>query len=158
MTAPLSAQGLLGSIKEGAADIGQAIGEGVEAAGQAIGRGADFVGTEANRIGDEVSEEMVDSAALFAADTSPEEMRAQLDAMAEDAFDRLMTEQPGAAALIEPSAGYAVFDARKVSLIGLTGGAGRGVAEDAQTRIRSYMKTQLSTKQSISDFMVLKTI
>ena len=86
------------------------------------------------------------------------EMCAQLDAMAEDAFDRLMTEQPSAAALIEPSAGYAVFDARKVSLIGLTGGAGRGVAEDAQTRIRSYMKTQLSTKQSASDFMVLKTV
>ena len=83
MTAPLSAQGLLGSIKERAADIGQAIGEGVEAAGQAIGHGADFVGTEANRIGDEVSEEMVDPAALFAADTSPEEMRAQLDAMAQ---------------------------------------------------------------------------
>ena len=48
--------------------------------------------------------------------------------MAGETLTRLFTEQPEAADLFELSAGYAVFDTRKLVLFGLAAGAGRGVA------------------------------
>jgi lipid-binding SYLF domain-containing protein len=57
-----------------------------------------------------------------------EQTRAKLDAMADETLVRLFAEQPEAAELFELSAGYAVFDTRKLVLFGLAAGAGRGVA------------------------------
>ena len=74
-------------------------------------------------------EESVDfSVDLMTNEPTPQETRAKLDAMADETLARLFAEQPEAAELFELSAGYAVFDTRKLVLFGLAAGAGRGVA------------------------------
>jgi lipid-binding SYLF domain-containing protein len=87
----------------------------------------------AGRIGESVDSSVV----LMTNEPTPQETRAKLDAMA---LTRLFAEQPEAAGLFDSSAGYAVFDTRKLVLFGLTAGTGRGVAvsrtEDAR---RIYM-------------------
>ena len=59
--------------------------------------------------------------------------------MAGETLTRLFAEQPEAADLFELSAGYAVFDTRKVVLFGLAAGAGRGVAASRTDDRRIYM-------------------
>ena len=90
----------------------------------------------AGRIGESVDS----SVDLMTNEPTPQETRAKLDAMADETLARLFAEQPEAAELFELSAGYAVFDTRKLVLFGLAAGAGRGVAvsrtEDAR---RIYM-------------------
>ena len=74
-------------------------------------------------------EESVDSSVdLMTNEPTPQETRDKLDAMADETLARLFVEQPEAAELFELSAGYAVFDTRKLVLFGLAAGAGRGVA------------------------------
>ena len=71
---------------------------------------------------------------------TPQETRDKLDAMADETLARLFAEQPEAAELFELSAGYAVFDTRKLVLFGLAAGAGRGVAVSrAEDERRIYM-------------------
>ena len=53
---------------------------------------------------------------------TPQETRAKLDAMADETLARFFLEQPEAAELLELSAGYAVFDTRKLVLFGLAAG------------------------------------
>jgi lipid-binding SYLF domain-containing protein len=78
----------------------------------------------AGRIGESVDS----SVDLMTNEPTPQETRAKLDAMADETLTRLFAEQPEAAELFELSAGYAVFDTRKLVLFGLAAGAGRGVA------------------------------
>jgi lipid-binding SYLF domain-containing protein len=74
-------------------------------------------------------EESVDSSVdLMTNEPTPQETRDELDAMAGETLARLFAEQPEAAELFETSAGYAVFDTRKLVLFGMAAGAGRGVA------------------------------
>jgi hypothetical protein len=71
---------------------------------------------------------------------TPQETRAKLDAMADETLARLFLEQPEAAELFVLSAGYAVFDTRKLVVFGLAAGAGRGVAvSHADDARRIYM-------------------
>ncbi len=76
---------------------------------------------------------------LMTNEPTPHETRAKLDAMAGDTLSRLFAEQPEAAELFELSAGYAVFDTRKLVLFGLAAGAGRGVAISRTGDERIYM-------------------
>jgi hypothetical protein len=94
----------------------------------------------AGRIGDSVDS----SVDLMTNDQTLQETRAKLDAMADETLARLFLEQPEAAELFELSAGYAVFDTRKLVLFGLAAGAGRGVAvsrTDDPRRIYMNMAT-----------------
>ena len=90
-------------------------------------------------------EESVDSSVdLMTNEPTPQETRDKLDAMAEETLARLFVEHPEAADLFELSAGYAVFDTRKLVLFGLAAGAGRGVAvsrTDDERRIYMNMGT-----------------
>ena len=63
----------------------------------------------------------------------------RLSRASEAALTRLFVEQPEAADLFEMSAGYAVFDTRKLVLFGLAAGAGRGVAISRTDDKRIYM-------------------
>ena len=72
-------------------------------------------------------------------EATPAETRAKLDAMAEDSLRRLFNEYPDSRELFNASAGYAVFDTRKLSY-GVSAGFGRGVAVDRKEKQRTYMK------------------
>jgi lipid-binding SYLF domain-containing protein len=85
-------------------------------------------------------EESVDSSVdLMTNEPTPQETRDKLDAIADETLARLFAEQPEAADLFELSAGYAVFDTRKLVLFGLAAGAGRGVAVSRTDDERLYM-------------------
>lgn len=124
--------GALDALKEGAAEAAKAVGDvtkgAVGAAGKAAGKATDAV------------EETIDSTQKSLRDEStPEATRAKLDAMAESTLQRLFAEEPGSRALFDLSAGYAVFDKREASFY-VVAGYGPGVAVDAQTGFRVYMK------------------
>ena len=86
-------------------------------------------------------EESVDSSVdLMTNEPTPQETRDKLDAMADETLARLFAEQPEAAELFDLSAGYAVFDTRKLVVFGLAAGAGRGLAVSrAEDQRRVYM-------------------
>jgi len=123
-----SAEGLLGGLKEGAAKaataVGSVTGSAVEVAGKATTTVRDSVASTQQGLKDE---------------GTPEETRSKLDLMAETTLERLLKEQPGSRALLDRSAGYAVFDKREASFY-VVAGYGRGVAVDAKTGARTYMK------------------
>jgi lipid-binding SYLF domain-containing protein len=84
--------------------------------------------------------ESVDSSVdLMTNELTPQETRDKLDAMAGETLIRLFAEQPQAADLFDLSAGYAVFDTRRLVLLGLAAGAGRGVAVSRSGDRRIYM-------------------
>ena len=103
--------------------------EGAEKAGQAIGNSLETV--------DKTIESTVD---LATNDESPEELRRELDTFADDTLSELTSENPEAEALFQQSYGYAVFDARKATLMGVSAGFGRGVAVAPGTGSRTYLR------------------
>jgi hypothetical protein len=91
----------------------------------AVGRGAaSTVGTVVRS----VDRSIEGSVELFQNEATAEATRAELDAMALATLRRLLDEQPAARDLYAMSAGYAVFDTRRLVVLGLAAGAGRGVA------------------------------
>ena len=91
----------------------------------AVGRGAaSAVGTVVTTV-DRNIEGSID---LFRNEATVEATRTELDAMAAATLGRLLDEQPAARDLYAMSAGYAVFDTRRLVVLGLAAGAGRGVA------------------------------
>jgi hypothetical protein len=73
-------------------------------------------------------------------DESPDELREELDVMADLALAQLTGQNPGVQDLLAQSAGYAVFDARSATLLSVTAGFGRGVAVSTVTDARTYMR------------------
>lgn len=127
-----SAELSLGNIRDGAAAAAKAVGDAtkgaVDAAGEVAGKATGAV------------KETVDSTTEALSDeATPEATRAKLDTMAETTLARLFKEEPGSRALFDRSAGYAVFDKREASFY-VVAGYGRGVAVDAKTGTRVYMK------------------
>lgn len=116
-----SAQLSLEGIKGGAAKAAQAVGD---AAGKATGAVTETVDSTKKSLSDEAT---------------PAQTRAKLDAMAKTTLARLFAEEPGSRPLFDRSAGYAVFDKREASFY-VVAGYGRGVAVDAKTGARVYMK------------------
>jgi len=102
--------------------------EGAEAVGKGVQQGAEIVGKGASAVAKRIEENVDSSVDLMTDEASAEATRAELDGMVIDTLDRLFAEQPAAKTLFEESAGYAVFDTRKLTLVGFTAGAGRGVA------------------------------
>ena len=106
----------------------QSLHDGLEKGLSGLKKGVEKVGEGAANVADSIGDTVESTADLARKEATPEETRAKLDAMAAETLDRLLTEKPEAQALFEASEGHAVFDTRKVTLIGFTGGAGRGVA------------------------------
>jgi lipid-binding SYLF domain-containing protein len=102
----------------------------------AVGRGAaSAVGTVVRTV-DQNIEGTVD---LFRNEATIEATRAELDTMAVTTLGRLLNEQPAARELYAMSAGYAVFDTRRLVVLGLAAGAGRGVAVSKASGPPVYM-------------------
>jgi len=97
------------------------IGEGTMEIGRAVGDGA-------SKVVDSMGDSIESTTELIEGEETPEANRAKLDSMAEAAMRKLLSENADARRLFDTSAGYAVFDTRKVTLLGVTGGGGRGVA------------------------------
>lgn len=110
-----------GGMKDGATKAVQAVGD---VAGKATGAVTDTIDSTKQSLSDEAT---------------PAQTRAKLDAMAETTLERLFVEEPGSRALFDRSAGFAVFDKREASFY-VVAGYGRGVAVDARTGARTYMK------------------
>ena len=67
------------------------------------------------------------------------EKRQNIDSMAQEALDQVLEESANAKSLYEKAHGWAVFDNLKVAL-GISGGAGSGVAVNKASGKRTYMK------------------
>lgn len=126
--AEMSLQSLQSAIAKATSTVGDtteaAVGAAGDAAGRASGAFREGVDSTMKGLGDEAT----------AAAT-----RAKLDAMAEATLAQLFAQQAHSRALFERSAGYAVFDKREASFY-LVAGYGRGLAVDAVTGERVYMK------------------
>ena len=124
------AQFSLDGLKEGATKAAKAVGEttgsAVDAAGEVAGKATNAVKEGVN------AEGLTDEA-------TPAATREKLDAMAKATLTRLFEDQPGSRKLFDESAGYAVFDKREASFY-VVAGYGRGVALDAKSGSRIYMK------------------
>ncbi|WP_170549134.1 hypothetical protein [Ruegeria atlantica] len=125
---PAVAEGVFDKIKKGAANTADAVGRGTETVGNTIQKGASAVEGTINSTTDLVTNE-----------ATPEETRAKLDAMAGEVLTQLLAENPDAKVLYDISAGYAVFDSRKVTVFPVSAGYGRGVAVSMDTGQHTYM-------------------
>ena len=102
---------------------------------------------EAVEVTKDVTGKIVEGGKALATDTkehfqregTPAELRAECDATAYRAMDRLFVDDPEAHGLFDRSFGYAVFEMRQVSF-GVTAGYGYGVARELDTDIATYMK------------------
>jgi lipid-binding SYLF domain-containing protein len=119
-------------MKEDAAKAAKAIREttkdALDATGKAAGKATDAVTDTVDSAQDSLGDE-----------ATPEETRKKLDVMAEATLQRLFAEESGSRDLFGCAAGYAVFDKREASFY-VVAGYGRGVAVDAATGKRVYMK------------------
>lgn len=128
LSGPADAEGVLDKIKKGA-----------ENTADAIGRGADVVGDTVEKGAHAVDDTITSTSDLLSNEATPEETRAKLDVMATEILDQLFAENPEAKSLYEVSAGYAVFDSRKVTVFPVSAGYGRGVAVSKDTGQHTYM-------------------
>ena len=113
----VSAQTVLDKIKDGANKTGSAIGNAASSVGDTINSTVD----------------------LAADKETPEQSRQTRDAVAKDTLAKLFSKNKTAKELFDASAGYAVFDTRKVVTLGVAAGFGRGVAVSKETNKRTYM-------------------
>lgn len=105
-----------------------------------INRGAEKTANFARKTAQSVDQTVDSTVALAKGEGSPEATRAKLDQMADATLARLFAETPGAAAMFDASAGYAVFDTRRSVLLGVAAGFGRGVAVSRPDGARTYMR------------------
>jgi hypothetical protein len=120
------------SLKEGAARAASAVGETTDSA-------VDAAGEVAGKASGALKESVDYSTESLGDEATPEATRGKLDAMATRTLVRLFAERPDSRDLFDRSAGYAVFDKREASFY-LVAGYGRGVAVDAASDARVYMK------------------
>lgn len=102
-------------------------------------RGASEVQKGATGVAGQIDQSIDSSVDLMTNEATPQQTRDELDAMADETLARLFVQHPEAADLYDLSAGYAVFDTRKLVLLGLAAGAGRGVAVARTDDTRTYM-------------------
>ena len=127
-----NAQFSLDGFKEGAGKAARAVGE-------TTGTALDAAGKTTEKAAGAVKETVDSTTQSLGDEATPEATRAKLDAMAKPTLERLFADEPGSRALFDRSAGYAVFDKREASFY-VVAGYGRGVAVNAQTDARVYMK------------------
>jgi hypothetical protein len=121
---PSQAEGLGGFLRQGMEKVGQ---------------GAQAVGQGATAIGNQIDDRIRSTESLVRNGDDPAAKRAELDAMASAAIGRLFVDEPGAMELFLLSAGYAVFDTRRVVVVGVAAGGGKGVAIARDGSRRVYM-------------------
>lgn len=112
-----SAQTLFSKIKDGAKKAGDVVGKSIESVGETIESTADLAADEG----------------------TPEQSRKSRNSMAKETLAQLFSQNEAANELFKASAGYAVFDTRKVVTLGIAAGFGRGVAVSNETDARTYM-------------------
>lgn len=115
-------QGLLDRVKEGVSNAGETI------------------GNTAGDVGNALSDTIDSTTEMVTNEETPELTRQRIDGVATEALDVLFSVNAEANALYEQSYGYAVFDARQLTVAGATAGYGRGVAIEKATNARTYMK------------------
>ena len=115
--APAPAQTLRDRIAAGSAKAADAVKKGAQAVDQTVASTIELA-----RPGD-----------------TPQMTRDKLDAMAADTLEQLFARYPEAQAQFDQSAGYAVFDTRRATVVGVVAGFGKGVAVDRTTQTRTYM-------------------
>lgn len=127
---PVSAtsEGLWNKVKKGASDTGQAIGNTAEQVGGAVDGAA-------NAVGDAVSS----TAEMVSDEETPEKTRERIDSVAAETLEKLFASNSEAKDLFDISHGYAVFDARQITLVEATAGYGRGVAVAKEDESKTYM-------------------
>ena len=118
LAGPVNAEGFMDKVKIGAGKVGNVAKKGVDAVGDAVESTTELVTDE----------------------ETPEATRAKLDKMGNDVLARLLAENSEAAGAYENSAGYAVFDMRRVSIFPLSAGYGRGVAVASPDGARTYLQ------------------
>lgn len=118
----VSAESLWSKVKDGASKTGEVIGD------------------TANEVGNVVEETVTSTTQMVTGEATPELTRQKIDEMAAESLELLFSVNSDAKALFDMSYGYAVFDARQLTLVGATAGYGRGVAVDLETGARTYMK------------------
>ncbi len=129
----------LGAGTAGAGSMDDAVRDGMkrfQKGATAVGRGA---ASAAGTVARSVDRSIEGSVDLFRNEATVEATRAELDAMAAVTVERLLNEQPAARDLYAMSAGYAVFDTRRLVVLGLAAGAGRGVAVSGTGEPPVYM-------------------
>ncbi|MEM7074854.1 MAG: hypothetical protein AAGA28_13405 [Pseudomonadota bacterium] len=120
------------------AGFSQSLKDGIEKGLSGVKEGVGKVGESAAGVAEKVGDTVDSTVDAMTNEPTPDETRAKLDSMAASTLERLFAEQPEARELFDTSEGYAVFDTRKVILVGFSGGAGRGVAV-APGDDRTYM-------------------
>lgn len=126
---PAHSESLLDKIQSGAESAVDAVAKGTESAGKVIEKGADAVDDSLDRTNE-----------LMRDEETPEQTREKLDAMERNVLAQLLSENKDALETLGSSAGYAVFDMRRVSIFPLTAGYGRGVAVSSDEGDRTYMQ------------------
>jgi hypothetical protein len=132
LASPPTAAGLWNDLRQGA---NQAIDKGREMAGEAAEVTKDVTG----KVFEGGKTLATDTREHFQREGTPAELRAECDATAYSAMDRLFVDDPEAHGFFDRSFGYAVFEMRQVSF-GVTAGYGYGVARELDTDVATYMK------------------
>ena len=91
-------------------------------------QGTQAVGKAVNKAARQVDQTIDSTVDLATNEATPAETRAKLDRMSDTVLASLLSQNPAAATLFDQSAGYAVFDTRKATVLGVVAGFGRGVA------------------------------
>jgi hypothetical protein len=78
-------------------------------------------------------------ASLFKKEGTPDEQRANIRKVSEQALAELYTAQPSAKAHIQKAAGYAVFSNFGVKILVAGGGSGRGIVIDNKTKKETFL-------------------
>lgn len=125
---PAGADGVFGKISNSAKKAGESIGNGINSVGNSVEKGVNYVGDSVGSAVDLASNE-----------DTPEQTRAEIDAMAIEVKTRLLAENASAREAYAISEGYAVFDSRNITLFPVSAGFGRGVAVNKTTGSRIYM-------------------
>ncbi len=128
LAVPVQAESLMDKVRKGTENAADAIGKRTDKVGDAVGKGAVSV----QRSIQSTKELMRDE------DTS-EQTRFKLDQMADNILARLLAENTEARRAYALSTGIVVFDMRRVSVLPLSAGYGRGVAISL-TGDRTYMQ------------------
>lgn len=114
--------------------------KGASSAGEAIGNTANDVGNVASDVGTAVGDTIDSTTEMVGNEETPQLTRQRIDGIATETLNQLFIENPAAKSLYDQSFGYAVFDARQLTIIGATAGYGRGVAIEKENGTRTYMK------------------
>lgn len=104
-----------------------------------VAKGVSKAGDAAKGVTNSVGNTIDSTSELISDEETPELTRQRLDATAEITLQRLFAENEAAKLLFDLSAGYAVFDTRRVAIVGVAAGFGRGVAVSNLSATRTYM-------------------